>query len=129
MTRRTTSLLLPILVLSLLTVGVGVAVADDTFHANSRVTIHYKEGKDRFQGHVHSGKPSCERKREVKVYKDKPGCAPSQLVGTDRTNDNGLWKVSDPNAKGDFFARVQRRERNGGTHVCRGDRSGNITVN
>jgi hypothetical protein len=118
---------LVIAVVSLLTVGTGIAAAH-TFRADSEVTIRYNDDRDRFQGRVNSERPSCERNRIVVVFRDNPG--QDSPVGSDRTNDNGFWAVEQNNPQGDFYARVLRRERTseGHTHICRGDRSETISL-
>ena len=122
---KTTGLVIAIV--SLLTIGAGIAAAH-SFRADSEVTIRYNADRDRFQGRVISERPRCERNRMVVVFRDTPGR--DQRVGADRTNQNGFWVVDDGFGRGDFYARVRRRERKSAdhTHICRADRSETITV-
>lgn len=115
-------------VAGLLALGGGVAVAH-TERFESNVNIRYNAAKDRFQGHVRSEKPQCERRRNVVVYKKTPGAANPE-VGSDRTNENGYWRVPVSSANGEYYARVLRRVRATGSHkhVCLGDRSRAIEV-
>jgi hypothetical protein len=127
-TRYRRKLVLPIVVLGLLTLGAGVAVAH-TVRADSQiVNFRYTDANERFAGNVTSERFRCERRRTVQVFRDKP--QHDQFVGEDRTTESGFWAVDDPGAHGDFYAKVLRRvvTREGHRHVCRGDRSGTIFV-
>jgi hypothetical protein len=110
-------------VVGLLSAGPGLATAHES-EAASEVTIRYSVENDRFQGRVKSDKPSCERRRTVVVFRKTPG-QQNPEVGTDRTNENGLWRVEANNPNGEFYARVLRRARTseGHSHVCLADRS------
>jgi len=127
--RYVRSLLVPILVLGLLTAGVGVAYAHEV-KADSEITkFRYNDDKERFLGKVESERPACVRNRTVRV-KEQLANGERRLVGEDETNDRGRFKVADNNPKGDFFAKVLRKvhERGDHRHVCRKDRSDTITV-
>lgn len=122
------SLFLPMLVLSSLTVGVGIAYAHDASSDSEIVNFRYNDDKERFQGKVVSERERCEGNRIVQVFEKLPGN--NRLVGDDGTNDSGFFKLDDKMPKGDYYAKVLRRlrEREGHRHVCRGDRSEVITV-
>ena len=128
MKRHAKSLLLPMLVLSLLTLGAGVAYAHVVKTDSEIVNFRYNDDKDRFQGKVVSEREGCVRNRVVQVREDLP--EKNRVVGEDVTNDHGFFRVEDKNPKGDYFAKVLRkvREREGHEHVCRSDRSDTITV-
>lgn len=116
-------------VAGLLAIGGGVAVAH-TESFESSVTIQYNAAEDRFQGHVGSERPQCERRRKVVVHMKTPG-AEDPRVGSDRTNENGHWRVvPTSSAPGEYYARVLRRVRATGSHkhVCQRARSSTIDV-
>ena len=128
MKRNVRGLLLPLVVVSLLTAGLGVAYAHEAKTDSEIVNFRYNDDKDRFQGKVVSERERCVRNRLVQVREDLPN--KNRVVGEDRTNDNGFFRVEDKNPKGDYFAKVLRkvREREGHRHVCRADKSEEITV-
>ena len=83
------------------------ALEAHTFTANSSVSIRFRDGK--FRGRVRSSRPSCVRKRLVKVYKARPN-RPDVFIGDDRTNSNGRYAIpKPPGVKGKFYSRVKRR--------------------
>ena len=91
-----------------------------TFTANSTVSIRFEDGK--FRGRVESSRESCEKNRNVEVFK-KRSRRPDLFIGHDKTNDNGRYVIPKPKGiKGRFYARVSRREtgRYEHEHRCRG---------
>ena len=74
-------------------------------------------------GRVKSSLRACERRRAVKLFLQRPH-RHDKLVGRDRTNRRGRWKV-EPKFYGAYYAKVTRRELKikGKTHVCRSARS------
>ncbi len=98
------------------------------FAAASSTTIRYREATGVFRGRVTSSKGSCERRRKVKVVKETD--SGSKVVGKDRSNRRGRWKVSVPNANGTYSAIVVRREQSyvGHVHICERGRSSTISV-
>ncbi len=128
MKRHFKSFMLPLVAISLLTAGLGVAYAHDMRADSEIVNFRYNDDKDRFQGKVVSERQACVRNRLVQVREDLPNR--NRLVGEDRTNENGFFRVADLNPRGDYFARVLRkvRTREGHRHVCQGDRSEEITI-
>jgi hypothetical protein len=125
MKRSLKGLLVSVLTVSLLTIGAALAYAH-SWTENAQVTIDYDNEGQHFEGRVKSDRNVCERNREVEVRKIKP--TEDRVVGTDRTNDNGRYRVPDDNPHGDFYAKVFRKERSGGDHVCRGERSDPIPI-
>jgi hypothetical protein len=75
--------------------------------------------RGKFRGRVRSPRNACERRRSVVLKKVRPG--PDRTVGRDRTNRRGVWRINKPNARGRFYARVQRQEKR--RVICLGDRS------
>ena len=60
-----------------------------------------------FHGNVKSSAEVCRQHRLVRMFKKKDG--KDKLLGTDRSEDNGDWKVSHPNLKsGIYYARVTK---------------------
>src|ERR1700759_2705091 len=60
-----------------------------------------------FHGNVKSSADVCRQHRLVRMFKKKDG--KDKLLGTDRSEDNGDWKVSHPNlASGIYYARVTK---------------------
>ena len=95
-------------------------VAAHVFTANSSVSIRFDDGK--FKGRVESSRESCEKNRNVAVFK-KRSQRPDLFIGSDKTNDNGRYSIPKPKGiKGRFYARVERREtgRYEHEHKCRG---------
>lgn len=119
----------PLAAVALLAAGSGVAAAH-TFDADSEVTIRHNAEKERFQGRVTSGRPSCVRNRRVVIHRDTPGSR-DPAVGEVRSNRNGFWKAQEAvNPRGSFYARVPRRVRtpDGHRHLCRAARSETIQL-
>jgi hypothetical protein len=103
------------------------ALATNTVKIDSKVTISTQPPA--FHGHVKSIKHACEIQRKVKLFKERPGA--DKLLGTDKTNHLGRWKVVvTPLKSGAYYAKVVRREEGtaGTIFVCRGDRSKVIVV-
>jgi hypothetical protein len=76
-------------------------------------------------GRVKAREHACEVNREVKLFLD-PHRGPTQLLGTDRTNRRGKWKLTfEPmNARHrNFSATVSLREARTAGFLCRGDRA------
>jgi hypothetical protein len=80
-----------------------------------------------FHGRVKSSEHTCEVQRKVKMFSVSVRPGRDRLVGTDRSNRHGKWRVVVEMARGQhrFYAKVVRREVRtaGTTFVCRGDRS------
>lgn len=111
--------------LALMIPGADVASAH-RYRASSRVSLDYSDSA--FKGKVRSGRPKCEKNRKVKIKKMRPGR--DRVVGRDRTNDRGKFRVRERNAKGRYYAKVSRRSRGryGHTHICKKDASRPIRV-
>lgn len=80
--------------------------------------------RGKFFGKVSSGRAACERRRRVTLFKVRRG--PDRVVGRDTTNSAGRWRISRPNARGRFYARVSpktlfRNYRH--NHRCAADQS------
>jgi hypothetical protein len=103
------------------------ALATQTVKINSRVTI--STNAPAFHGQVKSKNFACERQRKVKLFKQRSG--PDKLLGKDKSNNHGKWKiVVDPLKSGAYYAKLKRREEGtaGTIFVCRGDRSKTVVV-
>jgi hypothetical protein len=103
------------------------ALATQTVKIDSKVTISTQAPA--FHGKVKSDNHACETQRKVKLFRQKSG--PDKLLGKDKTNHLGRWKiVVDPLKSGAYYAKVVRRsEGTAGTiFVCRGDRSKTVVV-
>jgi hypothetical protein len=114
------------LLVALLVVAVP-ALATRTVKINSRVTI--SSNAPAFHGQVKSNNFACERQRKVKLFKQRSG--PDKLLGKDKSNNHGKWKiVVDPLKSGAYYAKLKRREEGtaGTIFVCRGDRSKTVVV-
>ena len=103
------------------------ALATNTVKIDSKVTISSQPPA--FHGHVKSIKHACEIQRKVKLFKERTGA--DKLLGTDKTNHLGRWKILlTPLKSGAYYAKVVRREEGtaGTIFVCRGDRSKTVVV-
>lgn len=105
----------------------GIATAH-TVRFNSTVTIEFDAGV--FSGTVSSPRAGCVPSRLVKLFSRDEG--PDTLQGSDRTDQAGDWEVTGvPFSAGQtFYAKVTRRDIGGAghDHICRGDRSPNLTL-
>ena len=102
-------------------------LATQTVKFDSKVTM--PPNAPAFHGRVKSSKHACEVHRKVKLFKQRPG--PDKLLGKDRSNRRGKWKVIvDPLNPGSYYAKVVRREEGaaGTIFVCRGDRGPVATI-
>ena len=117
--RRTKRLVSALAIAAVALPLVATEAAGHAFVAPSRVTIDYDQGD--FHGRVKSDRASCKMQRKVQVWKDVDG--PDKFVGDKRTNDNGVWRMSRPDAKGRFYAVVKRRVtgRYAHHHECKKD--------
>jgi hypothetical protein len=101
--------------------GVGVASASHVKKIKSHVKITTTHPQ--FKGKVSSPDRACIANRTVKLYAVEPG---NVVVGTDKTNSKGRWKIQ---FQGDgvvhYFVKVLRREDGaaGTTFVCKHDAS------
>lgn len=90
------------------------ALEAHTFSAKSTISIRFRDGK--FRGRVRSSRPSCVRKRLVKVYKAR-STRPDLFIGDTKTNSNGRYAIpKPPGVKGKFYSRVRRRTTGKYTH-------------
>jgi hypothetical protein len=103
------------------------ASAGNVVKYDSQVTIG--QGPPPFHGQVKSENPGCEDQRKVRMFKKKRGA--DKLLGRDKTNHRGHWKiVVDPLRTGAYYAKVIRREEGaaGTTFVCRADESETVVA-
>jgi hypothetical protein len=54
--------------------------------------LYMSEKFPAFHGRIHSASNFCEADRRVKLFKVRPG--KDKLLGVDRSDDNGHWKVA-----------------------------------
>ena len=103
------------------------ALASNVVRIDSKVRISHRAPA--FHGKVRSDNNGCESNRKVKMFRRQHG--PDQLLGHDRTDRRGKWKVEvDPLSSGAYYARVKRRAEGaaGTIFVCRRDRSKTVVV-
>jgi hypothetical protein len=75
-----------------------------------------------FHGRVHSPSTVCVVHRKVRLYRSRRG--PDKLLGSDRSDAHGAWKVRiRPLSSGAYYARVKRFASAALGFVCRPDRS------
>ena len=127
--RSVTSVLVALTVL--ITAGAAsMAIAHETAAA-SATTFRYSEASGKFQGRVSSPQARCERNRVVKVSQETPQGL--EFVGKTRTDSEGRWRVSEPNANGAYRAvvvrRVGRNDRPRHIHICQRAESSTVSVN
>ena len=79
-----------------------------------------------FGGGLASDRAACKFQRMVYLKKIRTG--PDRTVGTDRSDNEGLWRVRVRNAKGRYYAKVKVLffPANGTTEKCKPGRS--ITI-
>ncbi len=103
------------------------ALATNVVKIDSKVRISHRAPA--FHGKVKSDNNGCESNRKVKMFRRQHG--PDELLGHDRTDRRGKWKVEvDPLSSGAYYARVKRRAEGaaGTIFVCRRDRSKTVVV-
>ena len=97
------------------------ALATQTVKINSKVTL--SDNAPAFHGRVKSNNSGCEEQRKVKLFKHRSGA--DKLLGKDKSNSHGKWKIETELKPGTYYAEViRRKEGTAGTiFVCRSDRS------
>jgi hypothetical protein len=91
--------------------------------------VNIGNGPPAFHGKVRSDNNACERRRRVKLYRQRRG--PDKLLGSDKTNHDGRWEIEvEPLSSGAYYAKVTKRSEGaaGTIFVCRGDRSKTVVV-
>src|SRR5436309_10114909 len=102
----------------------GAVTAAGVVRVKSRVTVSRYEPF--IHGKVVSREHRCEVRRKVRLlraHNHRP--VPDELVGRDRTNRKGRWRVHGGLTHGRYYARVRRRKRDG--FACAADRSATRT--
>ena len=103
---------------------------EDTFVASAVSIRHRVTPRHVFKGGVAAGLPRCEPGRRVVVKKVRDGR--DLIVGRDRTNDRGKWRVPhDVGGRGRYYAVATRRALDAPGDrmiICRRDRSATIRV-
>jgi hypothetical protein len=113
---------------AVLALDVGVAAAHTTSF-ESTVTIGVNQERKQYFGTVSSPRAGCVPDRLVKLFRDEG--QPDTLVGSDRTNETGRWRVATNVEPGvAYYARVTRRDigRPGHNHICNSARSLGVIV-
>jgi hypothetical protein len=92
--------------------AVAVAPAHVVKYPTGSLTIGYAndepDSADAFSGHVSASKRACQANRRVEVLLDVPGV--DVAVGSDRTTENGSWKVpAEHVAQGEYYAESDRK--------------------
>lgn len=99
------------------------AAARGTF--NSKIKVY--NSFPAFHGKVNSDGPEfCLSHRKVKMYKQRRG--PDRLLGKDRTNDRGRWRVRFEPPSGAYYARVKKLSSASIGITCRRDKSNVIVI-
>jgi hypothetical protein len=92
-----------------------------------RTNLYMSKGAPAFHGRVHSPSTFCVVHRKVRLYRARSG--PDKLLGSDRTDARGAWKVRvRPLSSGAYYARAKSFASAALGFVCRGDRSRLATV-
>ncbi len=87
-----------------------------------RTNLFLSKKAPAFHGRVHSPGTVCLLRRKVRLYRVRRG--PDKLLGSDRSDARGAWKVRvRPLSSGAYYARVSRFSSAALGFVCRGDRS------
>jgi hypothetical protein len=113
---------------ALLAIGAGVASAH-TVRFDSEVTIEYSADPSTFFGTVSSPRVGCVPRRLVTLYEEAPGA--DTALGSDRTNQEGDWRIPEPLGDGGiFYARVARRDMGGPghDHICKAAKSDGLAI-
>ena len=112
---RLAAALLPLALLAALAAPSG---ARTTYSTN----LFLSKKAPAFHGRVHSAGTVCVVHRKVRLYRVRRG--PDKLLGSDRSDAHGAWKVRvRPLSSGAYYARVKRFASAALGFVCRGDRS------
>jgi hypothetical protein len=98
-----------------------------TARLNYNSTIKLYNSAPAFHGRVNSeGGEFCVTNRRVKMMKQRNG--PDRLLGKDRTNSEGRWKVHFPPPSGVYYAKVKRLSSASLGVNCQRDKSNVITI-
>jgi hypothetical protein len=113
-------------VLCVAALSVAVAQAHVVKYPTGSLTIEYAnvdapDSTDSFSGKVSANKSACQANRRVEVLLDLPGV--DLAVGSDRTTEDGSWKVLAENVPpGEYYAESDRKTLKltvDHRHVCR----------
>ena len=101
----------------------SVATARLTFDS----TIKLYNSAPAFHGRVNSeGGSFCVQNRKVKMFKQRNG--PDRLLGKDRTNPEGRWRINFPPPSGTYYAKVKQLSSASLDVTCRRDKSNVIVI-
>jgi hypothetical protein len=101
----------------------SVATARLTFDS----TIKLYDSAPAFHGKVNSeGGSFCIENRKVKMLKQRNG--PDRLLGKDRTNHKGRWRINFAPPSGVYYARVKELSSASLMVTCRRDKSNVIVI-
>ncbi len=112
--------------------GAAASVAGDAaahqYTAPSSTTIRYVENEGEFRGRVTSPRAACERNRKIKLVRESE--EGRVVVGRDRSNRRGRWRIDQPNPNGVYRAIVVSRSNvvPGHVHRCERGTSPSITI-
>jgi hypothetical protein len=109
----------------------SIATAGDIATFPTRVTI--SKQAPAFHGKVRSDTDDCVGDRKVKLMRRKRAGRPVRTLGTDRTEDNGRWAITEPDdftlKSGIYFARAPRQIVDTPVPtICAKDRSRKVVV-
>ncbi len=75
-----------------------------------------------FHGRIHAANDFCVADRKVRLYRIRSG--PDKLLGVDRSEDNGAWKVKVQTLSSGAYYSLTRRHASAALGIaCRADRS------
>lgn len=85
----------------------GSPTAQQSQVATARgLSIRHSNRKGAFKGTLHADRKPC-RRDNVQVFGRSHG--KRRLIGSDRSDDSGKWKVDDEGASGRFYAQVKQK--------------------
>ena len=104
------------------------AVWAHSYNSPSGATINHDQDEGGFWGHVVSPQEDCRKGRRIRLEKITQNDL--EVVGRTRSNGDGEWGISLPEADGTYWAVVRKRRDTSPEHDhrCRMARSQAITV-
>lgn len=111
-------------------VGAGSAFAGGGAGSDVVIDNYFGDNEQVFViGEVSSSKKACVKARKVTVIGRDEQTGDTRSFGTDRTNKNNRFRVSEPIpfAEDFVYAKIEKVKKNGET-TCKGDRSEEIST-
>lgn len=124
---------LTVLVLPVAALGTAAAVAGAGDVASFETNVTISERAPAFHGKVRSDSEDCTQDRKVKLLRRTRAGRPSKVLGSDRTEDNGRWAITEPDEftlkSGIYFARAPKTILDTPVPtICAKDRSRKVVV-